>query len=78
MCGPYDSSFRVKEVVLYCIQSNQGDYGSSNNPVGEFEVGIPFINSSLEPTERLPANTGRRVNCLSAHVCDPPLPSRLA
>lgn len=45
-------------MVLYCIQADKGDYGSSNDPVWEFEVWIPFINSSLEPAERLPAAQG--------------------
>lgn len=56
-------------MVLYCIQADKGDYGSSNDPVWEFEVGIPFINSSLEPAERLPATQGgiRRIHGLSPY-----------
>lgn len=42
-------------MYLYCIQADKGDYGSSNYPVWEFEVWIPFINSSLKPAGRLPA-----------------------
>lgn len=58
---------------MYCVQPDKGYYGSSNDPVWVFEVWIPFINSSLEPAERLPAaQEGSRLILAAFGLCPSP------
>lgn len=36
---------------VYNIEAYEGYNGCADDPVGELEVGIPLINSALEPAE---------------------------
>lgn len=51
-----DLSLYIKSggVCSYRIEAYEGNDGSADDPVGELEVWIPFVDSSLEPAERCP------------------------
>lgn len=49
-----DKIFQKVLLSLYRVEANEGNDGGTDDPVGELEVRIPFVNCSLEPTQRLP------------------------
>lgn len=44
---------------MYRVEAYEGNDGRADDPVGELEVWIPFVDSSLEPAERHPATQER-------------------
>lgn len=60
VCGS-DLSLYIKSggVCLYRVEAYEGNDGGADDPVGELEVWIPFVDFSLEPAERRPATQER-------------------